>query len=62
MLFVVKLLAIAGRGGTGEVGDSTRGSLGEEGIGFCLDVPTVNEEFLARFGTVVEGCGEASVA
>ena len=62
MLFVVKLLVIAGTGGTAEVGDSTRGSLVEEMIGLSFDVPTVNEELLPRFGRVLEGCGEATVA
>jgi hypothetical protein len=59
---VVKLLVIAGTGGTAEVGDSTRGSLGEGGMGFSFDVSTVNEELLARFERVLEGCGEATVA
>lgn len=62
MLFVVKLLVIAGTGGTAEVGDSTRGSLVEEVTGLSFDVPTVNEELLPRFGRVLEGCGEATVA
>ena len=62
MFAVVKLLVIAGTGGTAEVGDSTRGSLGEEVRGFSFDVPTVNEDLLPRFGRVLEGCGEATVA
>ena len=62
MLLVVKLLVIVGTGGTAVVGDSTRGSLGEEGTGFSFEVATVNEELLARFGRVLEGCGEATVA
>lgn len=62
MLFVVKLLVIAGTGGIGEVGDSTRGSLREEVTRFSFDVSTVNEELLARFERVLEGCGVASVA
>lgn len=61
-LFVVKLLVIAGTGCTVEVGDSTRGSLGEEVMGFSLEVPTFNEVLLARFGRVLGGCGEATVA
>jgi len=59
---VVKLLVIVGRGGTAVVGDSTRGSLGEEVTGFSLEVSTVNEGLLTRFGRVLEGCGEATVA
>ena len=62
MLFVVKLLLIVGTGGTAEVGDSTRGSLVEEVIGVGFAVPTVNEELPPRFGRVLEGCGEATVA
>ena len=62
MLLVVKLLVIVGTGCTAEVGDSTRGSLGEEVMGFSFDVPTVNEVLLARFGRVLDGCGEATVA
>ena len=62
MLFVVRLLVIVGTGGTVEVGDSTRGSLGEEGRDLSLAVLTVNEELLARFERVLAGCGGASVA
>lgn len=62
MLFVVKLLVIAGTGGTGEVGDSTRGSLREEVTRLSFDVSTVNEELLPRFERILEGCGAASVA
>lgn len=62
MLFVVKLLVIAGTGGVAEVGDSTRGLLGEEELRLSLGVSTVNEDLLARFERVLEGCGEASVA
>lgn len=58
MLFVVKLLVIVGMECTGEVGDSTKGSLGEEATRFSFGA---NEELLARFERV-EGCGEASVA
>jgi hypothetical protein len=61
MLFVVKLLLIAGTGGTAEVGDSTRGSLEEEVMGFSFVVFTVNEDLLVRFERV-EGCGAARVA
>ena len=61
-LFVVKLLVIAGTGWAEEVGDSTRGSLGEEVMGFSFGVPSVNEELLPRFGRVLEGWGEATVA
>jgi len=62
MLFVVKLLVIVWTGGTAEVGDSTRGSLGEEVMGFSLVASTVSEGSLARFGGALEGCGEATVA
>lgn len=62
MLLVVKLLVIVGTGGTAVVGDSMRGSLWEEVVGFSFEVPTVNEGLLARFGRVVEGWGEATVA
>lgn len=58
----MKLLVIVGMGGTAEVGDSTRGSLGEELMNSSFEVDTVNEELLARFGRVLEGWGEASVA
>ena len=61
-MFVVKLLVIVGTGCTGEVGDSTRGSLGEEVTRFSVDASMFNEELLARFERVLEGCGEASVA
>lgn len=61
-LFVVKLLAIVGVGCTGEVGDSTRGSLFEEATRFSFRVSTINEELLARLERVLEGCGAASVA
>lgn len=61
-LFVVKLLAIVGVGCTGEVGDSTRGSLFEEATRFSFRVSTINEELLARLERVFEGCGAASVA
>jgi hypothetical protein len=62
MLFVVKLLVIVGTGGTGEVGDSTRGSLGEEVMRLSFEASAVNEELLARFEGVLEGCGVATVA
>lgn len=62
MLFVVKLLVIAGTGGIVEVGDSTRGSLGGEVMGLSFFASTVNERLLARFERVLEGCGEANVA
>jgi hypothetical protein len=61
-LFVVKLLVIVGMGCTGEVGDSTRGSLFDEATRFSFDASTINEELLARFERVLEGCGVASVA
>ena len=38
-----------------EVGDSTRGSVGEEVMGLFFEVSTVNEEFLARFERVLGG-------
>lgn len=62
MAFVVKLLVIVGTGWTGEVGDSTKGSLGEEETRFSFDASAVNEGLLARFERALEGCGEASVA
>lgn len=62
MLLVVKLLVIAGTGVTAAVGDSTRGSLGEGGMGLSLDDASFSEVLLARFGRVLEGWGEARVA
>lgn len=62
MLFVVRLLAIVWMGGTAEVGDSTRGSLREVMMGLSFEVPTVNEDLLARCEKVLGGCGEATVA
>jgi len=50
MLFVVKLLVIVWTGGTAEVGDSTRGSLGEEVMmGLSFVASTVGEGLLTRF-------------
>lgn len=63
VVFVVKLLVIVGPGCTGEVGgDSTKGSVGEEATRFSFGVFGINEELLARFERLLEGCGEASVA
>ena len=65
MLFVVKLLVIVWGGGTAEVGDSTRGSLGDEvmvGLSLEFEGSNINEGLLARFEGVLGGCGEAGVA
>ena len=65
MLFVVKLLAIVWTGGEEEVGDSTRGSLGEvvmAGLSLDFEGSNTNEGLLARFEGVLGGCGEAAVA
>ena len=59
---MVKLLVIVWTGGTAEVGDSTRGSVGEEVMGLFFEVSTVNEELLARFERVLGGRREATVA
>ena len=40
-----------------DMGDSTRGPLGEEVICFSFGVPSVNEDLLPRFERVLEGCG-----
>ena len=59
---VVKLLVMDCKGGAGEVGDSTRVSLGEEvTLRFSFDISTINEELLARFERVLEGCGVVRV-
>ena len=62
MLLVVKLLVIVWTGCTKEVGDSTRGSLGEDAMGLSFEISTVDEGLLTRFWGVLEGCGEATVA
>ena len=46
----------------GEVGESTRGSLGEEVTRFSFGVSMIKEDLLARFEREFEGCGVASVA
>lgn len=65
MVFVVKLLVIVWGGWAAEVGDSTRGSLGEEmmaGLSLEFEGSNTNEGLLARFEGVFGGCGETAVA